>query len=250
MDTKHLAAATIMFSVAFGACLGAPDAAQQGSADESTFREVNTERSTRAFRDYIAKGLRKLAETDNDIARSTLEAINAGYVQVDEFADFTCADFERVIKDFPKHNLSLADFSSLTSRSAIIKRLEDEMYGYMWSDRIYVARGLSAEKLAATLVHEVNHVINRSETGYYDNLPVSAFLHEYRAFYAERQVYPDPNQERDLVKFILETYELDRDKMPADVLANPLTPILLADQAAWLQRAPWNDVETSTASCQ
>jgi len=39
-------------------------------------------------------------------------------------------------------------------------------------------------------------------------------------------------------------YELDRDKIPAGVLASPLTPALLPTSAAWRTRRVEADVET------
>ena len=91
-------------------------------------------------------------------------------------------------------------------------------------------------RLAATLVHEVNHVINRSEVGYYDDLPTSAFIHEYRAFYAEALFDPEEYEGIDLVDYVIENYELDRIEDPRQILANPLTPRLLPDAAAWRAR--------------
>ena len=51
-------------------------------------------------------------------------------------------------------------------------------------DRIYVARGLTPTKLASTLVHEVNHFINKSEEHYRG--PTQGLLEEYRSFYVEK----------------------------------------------------------------
>jgi hypothetical protein len=90
--------------------------------------------------------------------------------------------------------------------------------------------------LAATLVHEVNHVINRSEVGYYDDLPTSAFLHEYRAFHAERLFDPSFYEGVDLVDYVVTQYELDRGKIAPAILASPLTPRLVPDSDAWRAR--------------
>jgi hypothetical protein len=65
--------------------------------------------------------------------------------------------------------------------------------GYQWGNRLYftLSDDMDPRALAATLVHEVNHVLNRSECSYYrnfDNHEVDqtfAFLEEFRAFYAE-----------------------------------------------------------------
>ena len=119
----------------------------------------------------------------------------------------------------------------------------------MWSNRIYVSRGQTARGLAATLVHEVNHVINRSEVGYYDDLPTSAFVHEYRAFHAETMFDPGPWKGVDLVERVITSYELDRAKIPASVLAHPVTPRLLPDATSWRLRAAQDDVPDDDAAC-
>ena len=119
----------------------------------------------------------------------------------------------------------------------------------MWSNRIYVARGMDARHVAATLVHETNHVLNRSEVGYYDDLPTSAFIHEYRAFYVERTFEPEEYAGIDLVDFVITNYELDRAKIHPDILAHPLTPKLLPTPNAWQARDVSSDVE-EPATCQ
>lgn len=223
------------------------DLAGDGKADGATshqFTEVNPTHSTVTFRTYIARGLDALA-TNPTVGRLTLQSLNAGKVHVDEFADLTCVDYLHVIADLPALKLTPADYG----KRSIATKLEAELDGYMWGNRIYVARNLPARRLAATLVHETNHVINRSEVGYYDDLPTSAFIHEYRAFYMEREFDPDEYAGVDLVDYVITNYELDRAKIHADVLANPLTPRLLPDAAAWRARKVSADTEEE-ASCE
>ena len=213
---------------------GVDDLATDGKADGTVshkFTEVDASHSTATFRSYVSRGLDALA-TNPDVGRLTLQSINAGHVHVDEFADLTCADYLHVIADLPALGLTPADWG----KRGIATKLEAELDGYMWGNRVYVARNLPAKRLAATLVHETNHVINRSEVGYYDDLPTSAFIHEYRAFYMEREFDPDEYEGIDLVDYVITNYELDRAKIHADVLANPLTPRLLPDAAAWRAR--------------
>ncbi len=178
------------------------------------FLEVNPARSSANFRRYVTLALELLERDGSPIARLTARSIRDGRVLIDELRDLTCRDAERARRE-----------GSL-----------DDLDGYMWSNRIYVSRGQSVALLAATLVHETNHVINRSEVGYWDDLPTSAFLHEYRAFHAERMFDPEPYDGVDLVDHVIELYELDRDAIPASVLANPLTPRMLPDATAWRLR--------------
>lgn len=75
----------------------------------------------------------------------------------------------------------------------LIAALMDELDGYTWGNRMYFRFGedRDASGVAATLVHEVNHVLNRSECMYYADYfahevePTFAWLEEYRAFLAE-----------------------------------------------------------------
>ncbi len=218
-----------------------------GKADRAgapAFIEVDPAHTSAAFRRYIAGGLAFLEASESQVARLTARAIRDGKVRVDELADLTCWDFQRVRGELPELDLAPGDFARLHDRDGeVAGELAGALDGYMWSGRVYVARGLSARRLGATLVHEVNHVINRSDVGYYEDLPTSAFLHEYRAFYAESLFEPGPYEGVNLVDYVIENYDLDRSKIPADILANPLTPILLPTQAAWAERDVSADVE-------
>ena len=208
----------------------------------SRFVEVDPTHTNATFRAYVHMALDKLAAHDSELARLTLASIKAGKVRIDELADLTCQDFERVRRDLPDLGLTPADYALLKRRgSEVTAAIAGQIDGYMWSNRIYVSRGQAPLRLAATLVHEVNHVINRSEVGYYDDLPTSAFLHEYRAFHAERELDPTFYEGVDLVDHVVTSYALDRGKIAPEVLASPLTPRLLPDAAAWQERAVAHD---------
>jgi hypothetical protein len=238
-------ARALIFVAGFIAACAVPvddvDEGTDGKADGSTshrFTEIDPTHTTATFRTYIARGLDSLA-AGPEVGRLTLTSINAGKVRIDEFADLTCADYLHVIADLPHLGLVPGDYG----KRGLATKLEAELDGYMWSNRVYVARNLPAQRLAATLVHEVNHVINRSEVGYYDDLPTSAFIHEYRAFYLEREFDPDEYADIDLVDYVITNYELDRSKIDPEVLASPLTPRLLPDAAAWRARKVSADSE-------
>lgn len=217
----------------------------------SRFDEVDPSHSTRTFRAYIEKALDEMEEEGSDLARLTLESIENGRVKIDDLRDLTCADFERVRADMPDAGLEPEDRATLHSpTSAAAKAIENELDGYMWSNRIYVSKGQTAKRLAATLIHEVNHVVNRSEVGYYDDLPTSAFIHEYRAFYAESLFDPEEYEGIDIVDYVITEYELDRSLIHPEVLEKPLTPRLLPDRAAWKQRKVSADVEEVPDVCR
>lgn len=214
------------------------------------FSEVDPTHSSVAFRRYVNNAITLLEQDSSDLAKLTAKAIRDRRVHIDELVDLTCWDFERTRKDLPDAHFVPADYHHLHDRgSPIAKQLTDELDGYMWSNRIYVSRGQTAKRLAATLIHEVNHVINRSEVGYYDNLPTSAFVHEYRAFYVESQFDPKEYAGVDLVTYVIDNYELDRSKIPAATLHAPLTPLLIPDAAAWTARRVQDDVRDIDAEC-
>jgi hypothetical protein len=230
------------------------DEVSDGKGDRSggsRFDEVDPTYSTKTFRDYVGKALDKLDAHDSQLARLTLWSIESGFVKIDELRDLTCADFERVRADLPDADLEPSDRATLHKRnSAAAKAIENELDGYMWSNRIYVSRGQTPQRLAATLIHEVNHVLNRSEVGYYDNLPTSAFVHEYRAFYAESVFDPAEYEGIDIVDYVIDNYDLDRSKIDPAVLATPLTPRLLPDPKAWKVRNVRADREVLPDVCR
>lgn len=244
--------------IAAAACVEAPGEAADviggdGKDDRggsAGFVEVDPSHSSATFRNYIEYAIRMLERDDSEIARLTARSIRTGRVKIDELVDLTCWDFERVRAEVPALGLTPADYARLQSANSTVARaLTAELDGYMWSNRIYVSRGQPTRRLAATLVHEVNHVINRSEVGYWDDLPSSAFLHEYRAFHAEAMFDPEAYDGVDLVDHVIELYELDRDAMSADVLDAPLTPRLLPDDAAWRARRVAADPPDDESTC-
>lgn len=214
------------------------------------FVEVDAAHSNATFRKYIERAIVKLEQDDSQIAQLTAKSIRSGRVKIDELSDLTCWDFERVIEEITPGVLTSADWAHLHDVGGDVDdTLAAEIDGYMWSNRIYVSRGQPVMRLAATLVHETNHVINRSEVGYWDDLPTSAFLHEYRAFYAEAMFDPDEYEGIDLVDHVLELYELDRGAMDPEVLAMPLSPRLLPDAKAWTARKVASDPVDDPATC-
>lgn len=258
MSRSHPLLALVLAALLPAACVDSSDGADPDVVGDDKgdrggggggFVEVNPARSSAAFRDEIERALRLLEQSEARIARETARSIRAGRVRLDELGDLTCWDFERVRAELTTLALTPADYARLRPGSALARAIAQEIDGYMWSDRIYVSRGQGARALAATLVHEVNHVINRSEVGYWDDLPTSAFHHEYRAFHAEALFDPEAYAGVDLVDHVLELYELDRDRMPADVLADPLTPRLVPDAEAWRLRDVASDPVDDEASC-
>lgn len=250
--------------LALSACESAPpdDAWEEeqwadptGKVDDGTtlptFREVDPAHSSEPFRRYVGRALVVLRDHADPIARATYRSIVEGKVLVDALSDLTCSDFKRVQKDFEgSWAIPDAAFGRLQEpRSYYARRLAEDMDGYMWGNRVYVSRGQSPESLASSLVHEVNHVLNRSDHGYYEDLPTSGFLHEYRAFYVEARVFPELYEGIDLVDHVIESYELERAGIREGALRDPLTPRILPDADAWRARDLESDVPDDDEAC-
>jgi hypothetical protein len=230
----------------------ADDGLDDGKSDSSGgFSEVDAAHSNLTFRRYIEAGVRLLERnTNSELAQLTAKSIRERRVLIDELIDLTCWDFDRARKDLPDAGLTADDWKTLQSPgSEAGKKLTDNLDGYMWSNRIYVARGLAVKRLASTLIHEVNHVINRSEVGYYENLPTSGFLHEYRSFALEAQFDPAEWEGVDLVDYVITNYELDRDQIDPGAIKEPLVPELLPTKEAWETRDVAADLPDDDALC-
>jgi hypothetical protein len=146
------------------------------------------------------------------LAAATRERIVRGDVRVRSLGQPTRDDYLRIRRDCRADYPDECDFpeshTAFLAGSAEAEFVLERYDGWMWGERIYVSvRSLqrtSAAELAATLVHETNHVLNRSEENYYrpapaeeqactiDDVgarlevdPAQALREEYRAFYAE-----------------------------------------------------------------
>lgn len=152
----------------------------------ATFTEVKPERTNKQFRAYVNKALEVLKADPRPLAQGTYRYIVSGRVKIDEVNDLTRADYLRARKDLVKWTRALTPdaYGSLGNPKSHASRALDRLLnGYMWDDRIYIARGLSPQKLASTLVHEVNHFVNKSEEHYRGR--TQPLIEEYRAFYVE-----------------------------------------------------------------
>ena len=130
-----------------------------------------------------------------ELARETLARITESDVLIGAIRDARGVDLWHMCKDYQLpacEDMERPDADWLGTeelRSTLIEELD----GYMWGNRLYFQFGSEqdAESLAATLVHEVNHALNRSECSYYSDLDAHvvdntlAFVEEYRAFFAE-----------------------------------------------------------------
>jgi hypothetical protein len=213
------------------------------SAGAIAYREVNARRSSPEFRSYIGAALEYLKDHPTRIGRLTFESIRDGYVRVDELRDLTSWDFWRVSRSLARWGIELRNddyFLLRRPQSGVARRIESVIDANVWGNRIYVARGFGREDLANSLVHEVNHVLNDVDRDYYDRWPVNAFLHEYRAFFAEKMFDPSRYEGVHLAGYVIDIYGFKRSEIPESVLEQPLTGLLFPTGDAWSDR----DVES------
>jgi hypothetical protein len=248
---KWLSACCLVFL----AC-GSSEEAEVFDSEDCTnlaFDEVNSDNSSPAFRTEVEDALRLLCQSDLDsgLGFETYKSIATGRVQIDTLEDLSDLDYSTVLVFY--------EFAPGTPREEALPTILADLAGYMWGDRIYIVPGASTESLAATLAHEVNHVLNRSDENYYlpldrevteperteilNSLQVDegrAFVEEYRAFYLE-EVYAGASltlgQEQSmqaLKQSIADLYEFNS----IDVSEFPDYPdgLLIPDDEGWASR--------------
>jgi len=156
-------------------------------------------------RDKILRALVKIdrvAHTaDNPVRRAiateTLARIEKGDVLLGSIEAARGIDRWHMCKDENEKAcdgaMPAADDRTWTGDAALEKKLETDLDGYQWGNRIYftLSSATDLDILAGTLIHETNHVSNRSECSYYRIIdqhvvdPDRAYVEEFRAFFAE-----------------------------------------------------------------
>ena len=150
----------------------------------------------------IARAISVLADiADNgdtdlqrDMARETVNRIQAGDVWIGAVDQARGEDLWHMCMDFmPAECGERPTSKKWAATKKIRETIFAELDGYQWGNRLYftLPEDIDPKELAATLVHEVNHVLNRSECSYYKDFTTHkvdetyAFVEEFRAFYAE-----------------------------------------------------------------
>jgi hypothetical protein len=180
-----------------------PSKADRGSdSDDLTFWYVDADRPvSETDANHIFNGMQVLADMANegrgirsDLAVLTLARIADGSVKVGSLATARGWDLWHICKDLEHAVCATGEPDDDWAGNAdLIARLLDDLDGYMWGNHLYFAFGDSVDSrnLAGTLVHEVNHALNRSECSYYTDITAHkvdqtlAFIEEFRAFMTE-----------------------------------------------------------------
>jgi hypothetical protein len=150
------------------------------------FREIRPSAAPEGFLEHMDRALERLRTSPTEIGRATYAYLHAGRARVGTFNELTKHDFLHIAHDLSESGIHLrpTSYAGLhTPGSRTAQAIANHFDAYMWSDRIYVRSHERADRLASALVHETNHVINRSSAHYRG--AKAGFREEYRAFYVE-----------------------------------------------------------------
>ena len=217
---RSLVALSLASATGLAACqddTGAPESPAQGSPNDGkgdrassppVYHTVGDLPLSEAANATLKAGLEVLTQVAREgatgrqraQAAETLARIAAGDVRIGALETARGVDLWHMCRDLEQPGLcpeSPPEDPEWTGDAALRVAIPMAIDGYQWGDRIYFAfaaegsEGLEPQTLAVTLVHEVNHVLNRSECSYYADVwahevdDTLAFLEEYRAFVAE-----------------------------------------------------------------
>jgi hypothetical protein len=197
--------ALALLLVATGCSEGvASDSADQRASRRLTFHDANPDEPLDGGeRARLRDALRLLAGAANassntlrgELAHHTLARINDGDVTIGTVEGARGPDRWHMCKDLAHAACdgSITEDGAWYGDDSLSEALAGDLDGYMWGNRLYFAFAdeLTDELLAATLVHEVNHILNRSECSYYLDIEqhvvddTAAYVEEYRAFFSE-----------------------------------------------------------------
>lgn len=193
------------------ACAGSAGEGDGASEDDIAKRsrryvDVSAEAPmTGVPRDKILRALAKIDRVAREaksplrraLAIETLARIEAGDVLLGSIEAARGIDRWHMCKDEAQKACEGAmpapDDRTWTGDAALARKLEKDLAGYQWGNRIYftLSNATDIDELAATLVHETDHVANRSECSYYRVIdahvvdPDPAYVEEFRAFFSE-----------------------------------------------------------------
>ncbi len=193
-------ALSFFMAVSFCAPVKRSQGALTHSMEEPGFVEVDPANPVpKIFASHIHQALKVLDQIANDpvtllqgkIAKATLERINDGSVEIDTLTGAIPSDLLHMCRDLKMEECSGEGNFKLTA--ALRRKILSSYAGYMWGNRVYLtlAEGSEVLETASTLVHEIIHVLNRSECHYYSDFKNQvvdadlAFKEEYRSFVGE-----------------------------------------------------------------
>jgi len=168
---------------------GGPLAASTGKQNVCQVKGILSRPLNSKLHQWLQRPLEILKNASHPLGPMTYQSLCQGKAEVGTLADLLEQDYHHILNDFKIYKtktwLRAKHFQTLGKRnSKALHELERHIDGYMWDNRLYISAKETPQLMAQTLVHEVNHVLNRSELHYYDS-HASAFREEVRAFKAE-----------------------------------------------------------------
>lgn len=197
---------------------GADDASTQPSASEDEVKTVaKCERDFGApLRAKVTKAREQLEGSTAPYAIELRTVLDEGRATALPFCAMTPEHFEHFKKD--------ADLSAFGStpdeqyrrlragETKGMKAVHEQLYGYMWDDKIYIASNMTQKGTLETLAHEVRHVLRKAHVRNFNDQRVTC-VEELEAARAEQLVHKatlTPEEDRALLDRVQELYELDK----------------------------------------
>jgi hypothetical protein len=204
---------------AFG-CASTDGSDGRATADDADNELRTVARCEQSFaaplRAKVARARETLARSPASFAVEVRDALDDGRAKVLPFCAMTPEHFEHFKKD--------ADLSAFgatpeeqyrrlrAGETRGMRTVHEQLYGYMWDEKIYVATNMNQEMTLETLAHEVRHVLRRAHERNFNDQRVTC-VEEHEAARAEVQVHTDelgPEEDRALLDRVHELYELDK----------------------------------------
>lgn len=184
---------------------------------EASTDEADAARVDEAHRHaFLGDVLAILENSHSPIAANTIRALQSGAVHLDTLDRMTVEDCVQLLVENPKPWAGIASAEQCGSNPGLARvpaPVLQRVSGFQNENRIYVNPARSPKDMAATVVHEMNHVVNHSGEHY--GTQAEIFAEEYRAYFVAQQ-FEDAGRPAGgawlgwMKRWIVEQYGLDR----------------------------------------
>jgi len=197
------------------------ESASSPASEESAEDEVKV--AAKCERDFAAPLRAKVKKAREDLETATSpyaielrNALDEGKAVALPFCQMTPEHFEHFKKD-----ADLTAFGSTpeeqfrrlkNGETRGMKSVHEQLYGYMWDEKIYIASNMTQKGTLETLAHEVRHVLRKAHLRNFNDQRVTC-VEEHEAAKAEALVHKaalTPEEDRALLDRVQELYELDK----------------------------------------
>lgn len=207
-----------------------PSAAWGGESVRPTAMVVGERAQSDAF---LAAVRAHLATSRSEIGKNTFDALESGAIELGTMDNLTLGDCRRLVEENPRQWEGIVSADECVE-GRVPKKILEKVSGYQHENRIYVRASGKISDAAATVVHETNHVANKTHERYGSSREI--LEEEYRAYYVTL-LYQDGRAPGAgylswLKGWIVEQYALDvapsLGDVPAGVLDNSIAPEMVA----------------------